>query len=125
MRAKQSASIQLVYEIYRFVAEPCDAPRGVTAMRSSNFNRYDRELIYYRAGPARRTAIGLAILFLLSLAAFAAFTTARAAEGEEEADPIAAGTLVLHPRGGGGDLPAVRLHHECARCWFDHQPPVG
>ncbi|HEY5713066.1 MAG TPA: marine proteobacterial sortase target protein [Allosphingosinicella sp.] len=78
-------------------------------MRSSIFNRYDRELIYYRTGPARRTAIGLSILFLLSLAAFAAFSAARAGEGQDEGGQIAAGTLVLHPRGGGGDLPAVRL----------------
>src|ERR1043165_5713253 len=64
--------------------------------------------------PARRTAIGLSILFLLSLAAFAAFSMARAAAGDEDEEPIAAGTLMLLPRGGGAPLPAVRLgtHYE-------------
>ena len=47
-------------------------------MSMTHFGRYDRQLIYYRARPARRTSIGLAILFLLSLAAVATFTTARA-----------------------------------------------
>jgi len=62
----------------------------------------------------RRTAIGLSILFLLSLAALAAFSMARAADGEEEPEAIAAGTLMLLPRGGGAPLPAVRLgtHYE-------------
>jgi hypothetical protein len=33
---------------------------------------------------------------------------ARAADPAQDApDPIAAGTLVLHPRGGGGDMPAT------------------
>ena len=37
-------------------------------MRGSPFSRFDRELIHYRAGPPRRTANGLSILFLLGLA---------------------------------------------------------
>ncbi len=63
----------------------------------------------------RRTAIGLSILFLLTLAAFAAFSMARAAsEDEQRAEEIAAGTLMLLPRGGGAAMPAVRLgtHYE-------------
>lgn len=58
--------------------------------------------------PARRAALGLAVLLLLSLAALAAWSMARAEGGDEE-ETIAAGTLILHPRGGGADLPAVRL----------------
>ena len=46
-------------------------------MRGSPFSRFDRELIHYRAGPPRRTAVGLSALFLLALASFAAVTTAR------------------------------------------------
>lgn len=62
----------------------------------------------------RRTAIGLSLLFLIVLAAFASFSMARAADGEEPAEEIAAGTLMLLPRGGGAPLPAVRLgtHYE-------------
>ena len=48
-------------------------------MRGSPFSRFDRELTHYRAGPPRRTANGLSILFLLGLA-IAALTTARPAE---------------------------------------------
>ena len=33
--------------------------------------------------------------------------------------------VALEDAAGGKDLPAVCLHHECARCRFDHQPPVG
>jgi len=69
-----------------------------------------------RASPrrARSLAVGLSLLFLLSVAALAAFTRARATEGGEPGAEIGAGTLVLHPRGGGADLPAVRLgtHYE-------------
>ena len=63
---------------------------------------------------SRRLAVGLSLLFLLSIAALAAFTRARATEGGEPGAEIGAGTLVLHPRGGGADLPAVRLgtHYE-------------
>ena len=63
---------------------------------------------------SRRLAVGLSILFLLSVAALAAFTRARATEGGEPGGEFGAGTLVLHPRGGGADLPAVRLgtHYE-------------
>jgi len=56
-------------------------------MRGSQFSRFDRELIYYRAGPPRRTAVGLSILFLLGLAAFAALTTARPAESAPSQQP--------------------------------------
>jgi len=62
---------------------------------------------------SRRTAYLLSLMFLLSLAAVAAFTTARAAGDAEEGQDIPAGALMLHPR-GGGDLEAVRLgtHYE-------------
>ena len=62
---------------------------------------------------SRRTAYILSLMFLLSLAAVAAFTTARAAAETEEGEEIPAGALVLHPR-GGSDLDAVRLgtHYE-------------
>ena len=65
-------------------------------------------------GRSRLVAVRLSILFLLSIAAFAAFTMARASREGDPDEEIAAGTLVLHPRGGGGDLPAVRLgtHYE-------------
>jgi len=56
----------------------------------------------------RRTAVGASLFFLLTLAAFAAFSVARAA-GDEEPERGAAGTLMLAPRGGGAALPAVRL----------------
>src|SRR6185436_6865319 len=32
--------------------------------------------------------------------------------------------IALKDTPGGEDLPAIRLHHECARCRFDHQPSV-
>jgi Ca-activated chloride channel family protein len=59
----------------------------------------------------RRAAVGLAILFLLALAAIAAFTQLRAADPDDQADgdAIVAGTLMLHPRRGGAEQPAVRL----------------
>lgn len=43
-------------------------------MRSSRFSRFDRELVYYRVGAPRRTAVSLSILFLLGLF-FVALTT--------------------------------------------------
>jgi Ca-activated chloride channel family protein len=57
--------------------------------------------------------MGASLLFLLTLAAFAAFSVARAA-GEEAQEGVSAGTLMLLPRGGGAPLPAVRLgtHYE-------------
>jgi Ca-activated chloride channel homolog len=59
----------------------------------------------------RQTAFGLAALFLLSLAALAAFNQLRAADAEDQAggDAVVAGTLMLHPRRGTAELPAVRL----------------
>ncbi len=59
--------------------------------------------------PTRRRAVGLAILFLLSLAGIAAVTASRAADGDAAPDAIAAGTLILQPRGTTEALPAVRL----------------
>jgi hypothetical protein len=47
-------------------------------MRSPMFARFDRQAVYYREPPARRLAVILSLLFLLSLAAVAAITTARA-----------------------------------------------
>ena len=65
-------------------------------------------------GPFRHLAACWSILFLLSLAALAAFTSARANADADAEEEITAGTLVLHPRGGGADLSAVRLgtHYE-------------
>ena len=62
---------------------------------------------------SRLIAVRLSILFLLSIAALAALGMARAA-GESDGEETSAGTLVLHPRGGGADLTAVRLgtHYE-------------
>ena len=59
--------------------------------------------------PARRIALRLSILFLIAVAAVAAFGMARAAADRTDGDAIAAGTLLLQPRGGGAALPAVRL----------------
>lgn len=56
-------------------------------MRGSQFSRFDRELIYYRAGPPRRTAVSLATLYLLGLATLAFFTTARPAESAPNPQP--------------------------------------
>src|SRR5687768_12716099 len=83
--------------------------RGIVALPAPWFDKANRG----SAGRARRVAVGLSILFLLSVAAFAAFTRARATESGAS-EEINAGTLVLHPRGGGADLPAVRLgtHYE-------------
>lgn len=67
-----------------------------------------------RGARTRRMAALLSLLFLMSVATVAAFTKARATGEEESGDEIVAGTLVLHPRGGGADLGAVRLgtHYE-------------
>jgi Ca-activated chloride channel family protein len=66
------------------------------------------------AAGSRRIAVRLSVLFLLSIAALAALSMARAAADRDESEEIGAGTLVLHPRGRGGDLTAVRLgtHYE-------------
>ena len=87
--------------------------RGVQTMLVPNFGKAGGNLSGVLAGRSRRIAVSLSILFLLSIAAFAAFTTARAAGEEGDGDTISAGTLVLHPR-GGTDVPAVRLgtHYE-------------
>ncbi|HYJ29480.1 MAG TPA: VIT domain-containing protein, partial [Allosphingosinicella sp.] len=67
-----------------------------------------------RARDTRRNAVRLSLLFLLSLAALATFTSLRAADGDEGGEEMTAGALVLHPRGGGADVTAVRLgtHYE-------------
>jgi hypothetical protein len=75
----EPASFQRVNARQRFVAASATS-RGVKVMRGSQFSKFDRELIYYRARPARRTAVSLSILFLLGLAALAALTTARPAD---------------------------------------------
>lgn len=55
-----------------------------------------------------RISAGLGLLILLSLALLGAGGMLKAQEAPAR-DEIAAGTLLLHPRGGGADLPAVRL----------------
>ncbi|MEA3054170.1 MAG: Ca-activated chloride channel [Sphingomonadales bacterium] len=67
-------------------------------MRSLTFSRL----------PSRRGVIGAALFLLVALALLAAGAASRAQGSEEEA-PVEAGALMLHPRGGGADLPAVRL----------------
>ena len=113
-RRFQSASVQLVYEIARFVARNRDATKGESVMPNSISGKIGRASVHHRALQARRTAVALSILFLLALAAIIAFSTASAADGDEDQDRIAAGTLILQPRGGGAALPAVRLgtHYE-------------
>lgn len=73
-----------------------------------------RDFARHPAGRSRRIAFLLSILFLLSVAALAAFTGARATGTAGDEEEITAGTLVLHPRGGGADVGAVRLgtHYE-------------
>ncbi len=78
-------------------------------MQTSLFGKFDNEFTRRRSLASRRTAVALSLIFLLSLAAVMAFTMARAAGNPEEEERIAAGTLILHPRGRGADLPAVRL----------------
>src|SRR5688572_28776102 len=68
----------------------------------------DRPVASAPAWRHRRRAVALSLLFLLAVAAFA-FAAARAADEESEVDEITAGTLILHPRGGGADVGAVRL----------------
>jgi len=63
------------------------------SMRPSIFGRFDRETIHYREAPARRFAVILATLFLLSLAAVAAATSLRAGNGGHDVAPIAGATL--------------------------------
>ena len=58
--------------------------------------------------PARRGAVGAALFLLVAFALLAAGAVTRARESEAE-KPAEAGALILHPRGGGADLPAVRL----------------
>jgi Ca-activated chloride channel homolog len=67
-------------------------------MRSLSFPRF----------PSRRGAVGAALFLLVALALLAAGAASRAQDGDDE-KPAEAGALILHPRGGGGDLPAVRL----------------
>lgn len=55
-----------------------------------------------------RIPIGLALLVALSLVLLGAHGMLKAQDAQP-ADEIAAGTLLLHPRGGGAGLPAVRL----------------
>jgi Ca-activated chloride channel family protein len=58
--------------------------------------------------PSRRGALGAALFLLVALALLAAGAVSRAQDNEEE-PPAEAGALILHPQGGGADLPAVRL----------------
>ena len=109
VRSFQSAFIQLIYGIARFVARDRVAAEGERIMPISIFGKIETPPARNRALQTRRTAIGLAILFLLALAAIIAFSMASAAGGDDDQDEIAAGTLMLHPRGGGDALPAVRL----------------
>ena len=61
------------------------------------------------AGYGWRRGLGvLLLLFLLALALLAAAAASRAQESELEDTPEA-GALILHPRNGGADLPAIRL----------------
>ena len=55
-----------------------------------------------------RGALGGALFLLVALALLAAGAVSRAQESDTEA-PAEAGALILHPNGGGADLPAVRL----------------
>ena len=114
IRSFQSASIQLVYGIARFVASHRDATKGERAMPISIFGKIEIPSARDRALRSRRTAVGLSILFLLALAAVIAFSMASAAASDDDQDKAAAGTLMLLPRGGGAALPAVRLgtHYE-------------
>lgn len=57
---------------------------------------------------SRRGAIGALLFLLVAFALLAAGGASRAQEGDDYA-PAEAGALILHPRGGGADLPAVRL----------------
>ncbi|MBV9883360.1 MAG: hypothetical protein JO276_10160 [Sphingomonadaceae bacterium] len=61
-------------------------------MRSSMFARFDRETIHHREPPARRLAVILSLLFLLSLAAVATVTTVRK-NGEEQSPRVAIADL--------------------------------
>ena len=54
------------------------------SMRFSMLGKLDRNAIYDREPPARRLAVMLSTLFLLSLATVAAFTSARAGSGEQD-----------------------------------------
>ena len=57
-------------------------------MRTSMFVKLDRNAIQYRDTPARRLAVILSILFLLSLSTVAAVTSIRAGNGEQDAARI-------------------------------------
>jgi hypothetical protein len=54
------------------------------SMRPSSFGRFDRRTIYYREPPARRLAVILSLIFLLSLSSVATLTSVRATGGEED-----------------------------------------
>jgi Ca-activated chloride channel family protein len=57
---------------------------------------------------ARRGPVAALLFLFTALALLAAAAMSRAQESEAEA-PAEAGALILHPRGGGADLPAIRL----------------
>ena len=65
------------------------------SVRPSMFGRFGREA-YHREPPARRLAVLLSTLFLLSLAAVATLTSARAGNGERDG---ARSTMVALPQG--------------------------
>lgn len=85
----------------------------IRALTGRIFGASASDFVREPGGRSGRLVLAFSLLFLLSMAAAAAFTAARAAGEEEGAEPLGAGTLMLHPR-GGADVPAVRLgiHYE-------------
>src|SRR5687767_5752559 len=71
--------------------------RRIRALPARLFGGAGRRFAANPPGRSRRIAAALSLLFLLSMAAIAALGSARAAGEEEGAEPIGAGTLMLHP----------------------------
>jgi hypothetical protein len=62
-------------------------------MRPSTFGRFDRDAIYYREPPARRLAVILSSLFLLSLATGASVTSIQAGNGQQDGGRVAIASM--------------------------------
>jgi hypothetical protein len=65
-------------------------------MRPSPFGRFDRQAVYYREPPARRLAVILSVIFLLSLSSVATLTSVRSKGVEQDSSGV---SMIARPSG--------------------------
>src|SRR5688500_17523549 len=80
----------------------------VTNFRARRFDRQGDRRKLVTVPIFFRVAAAALLFLLLAFVLLAAAAASRAQEGEAEPPPEA-GALILHPSGGGADLPALRL----------------